>query len=455
MKLFLRILSIIIEVIVALAIFIMIVQKTPLFDRAIPGWSSWISTTQITTNETQKDAITQKTIPSTIDTLSWTTKNNNTTLSSTKTDFASEIITDQPVTQWLSCKSPRWSVVTDGNSIIAYRTQRASSDNKCYSEIRTCQNGSLWGNFVYRTCDYIIDGQLIKSDGTREDIIAGASNSDQRLVDVSRFHKKVQSTPKEYIQPKPYKDSATLTTSQAKPQKMDNSKIIINQDLTDTLDQTTAQEDHSTRKSSCRTPRWKTISHGSFVYAYNFPINTLGQQCSVQTRPCNDGVLWWSYRYESCRFNTENNAPQAIITSRPSTIYRWTLSPYSPYVRPIGDAVRDTILRSHKDSQTNTSAVGQNYIEISNCLTPRWSTVPHGGRITAYRLPTETSNSLCDSETRICRSGVLWWRYTYPSCTTQSNTISSSSQETWVGRNLKSFGRDIDNVRWWIEWWFR
>jgi len=78
------------------------------------------------------------------------------------------------------------------------------------------------------------------------------------------------------------------------------------------------------------------------------------------------------------------------------------LSPYSPYVRPIGDAVRDTLLRSHRNNGTSTA--GQNYIEISNCLTPWGSTVANGGRITAYRLPTSTSNSLCDSETRVCRA---------------------------------------------------
>lgn len=420
MKSFLRIVSIIIEIIVAIAIFIMMIQKTPLFDRAIPGRSSWFSGASSIQTTEQKI---QNTIQIKDNTQIWI-PNTNTIITSTQKDFSSETIVDKPVVQWLSCKSPRWSIITDGNSIIAYRTQRASSDNKCYSEIRTCQNGKLWGNFIYKTCDYIIDGQLIRSDGTREDIIAWASDSNQQLINLSKFYKKVESTPKQYIQPQPYKDSATLTTSQAKSQKMDNSKIIANQDLTDTLDQTTTQEDHSTDKDSCRTPRWKIIAHGSFIYAYNYPTNTLWQSCVAQKRSCNDGTLWWTYRYESCIFTTDNNKPQAVIYSTPSTIYKWTLSPYSPYVRPISDSIRDTLLRSHKSENTNTSTpIGQNYIEISNCLTPRWSTVPNGGRITAYRLPTSTANSLCDNETRVCRSWVLWWRYTYPSCTASSITL--------------------------------
>jgi len=458
MKVFLRIVSIIIEIIVAVAIFMMVVQKTPLFDRAIPGRSD-TSSSPITTIQDQNTSSSGSDEEKLSDLLAYENK--------------SETIIDQPVYSGKSCTSPWGTSISDNNSIIAYRSQRASSDNKCYSEIRTCQNGKLLGNFIYRTCDYIIDGQLIRSDGTREDIVAGASDSNQRLINLSKFYKKIQSTPKEYIQPQPYKDSATLTTTQAKPQKMDNSKIITNQDLTDTLDQTNAQEDHSIDKNSCRTPRWKTITHGSFVYAYNHSNNTIWQQCISQKRSCDDGILWWTYRYESCTFNTNSNTPQAVIYSQPSILYNGTLSPYSPYVRPIGDTVRDTLLRSHRNS--GTSNAGQNYIEISNCLTPWGSTVTNGGRITAYRLPTSTSNSLCDSETRVCRAWVLGWRYTYPSCTNQWHITSSSSQETWVWRNIKSIGNDIhdvysnsraerniesigkdaDNVRWWVKGWFK
>lgn len=439
MKIFLRIVSIIIEIIVAVAIFMMIVQKTPLFDRAIPGRSdtSWSSISTIQ----------DKNITSTSDI-------NSEKLSELLAyENNAEIITDQPVYSGESCTSPWGTSISDNNSIIAYRSQRSDSNNECYSEIRTCQNGKLWGNFVYKTCDYIIDGQLIKNNGTREDIVAGASNSTQKIIDLSKFYNKVQTTPKEYIQPKPYKDKASLSINQIKWLKMDNSKKpIIQQDLTDTLDQTIPEDDNTNNKKSCRTPWGKRIDHGSFVYAYNQSYNTIWQQCMSQKRSCDDGILWWTYRYESCTFNTNNHTEQAIIYSQPTTLYNGTLSPYSPYVRPIGESIRDTLLRSHRSS--NTSMIGQNYIEVSNCLTPWGSTIANGWRITAYRLPTSTSNSLCDSETRVCRSWVLWWRYTYPSCTT-TNYISSSSHETWIEKNIKSIGKDADNVRGWIKWWFK
>lgn len=441
MKVFLRIVSIIIEIIVAVAIFMMVVQKTPLFDRAIPGRSDTSSSPITTIQEQNTSSSSGSDEKKLYDLLAYENK--------------SETIIDQPVYSGKSCTSPWGTSISDNNSIIAYRSQRADTNNECYSEIRTCQDGKLWGNFVYKTCDYIIDGQLIKSNGTREDIVAGASNSTQRLIDLSKFYKKVQNTPKEYIQPKPYKDTSSLSVNQTKWLKMDNSsKPIIQQDLTDTLDQTIQKDDNTNDKASCRTPWGKRIDHGSFVYAYNYSQNTIWQQCISQKRSCDDGILWWTYRYESCAFNTNSNTPQAVIYSQPSTLYNGMLSPYSPYVRPIGDAVRDTLLRSHRSSSANTSNAGQNYIEISNCLTPWGSTVANGGRITAYRLPTSTSNSLCDSETRVCRAWVLWWRYTYPSCN-KPTSIWSSSHETWLEKNIKSIGKDADNVRWWVKGWFK
>ena len=447
MKLFLRIISIIIEIIVAIAIFIMITQKTPLFDRAIPWRSSWLSSDLSTKEDWNNKIISNNNIQT------WTLIDNNIWSSQKNIILESEVIIDQRVESWLSCKTPRWSIINDNNSVIAYKSQKANIDNKCYSEIRTCMNWRLWGDFIYQTCDYIIDGQLIKSNWTREDVIIGASNSNQTLINLNNFYKKVESTPKQYIQPQPYKDSKTLTISQARSQKMNNSKIIVNKDITDVLDQTTVQDDHTVNKESCVTPRWKKVDHWSFVYAYNIPNNNIWQSCIAQKRVCSDWILEGSYKYQSCSFNTNNYKPQAIIYTTPSKKYNWTISPYSSYVRPISDSISDTLLRSHK--QINNSSTTQNHIEVSNCITPWWSVIPNGWRITAYRLPKSTSNSLCDSENRTCRSGTLWWTYTYSSCIEDSNIISENSHETWIEKNIKSIEKDADNVRWWIKWWFK
>jgi hypothetical protein len=240
---------------------------------------------------------------------------------------------------------------------------------------------------------------------------------------------------------------------QAKWQSMDNNKKwSATTDISDTLDQTTRQDDHSSSKLSCTSPRWSIISHWSFIYAYNIDHNNIQEECSMQKRVCLDGKLSGSFTYKSC--NGQSPIYNNSITSIPSIIYKGTVSPYSPYIRSLSDNIRDTLLRSQK-SYNNTNNT-QNTIQLKNCLTPWGSTIRHNDRIIAYRLPTEINNSLCNEETRVCRDGVLWGSYTYQSCTARQNLIATkNNNETRLERNIKSIGKDANNVRWWIKWWFR
>jgi hypothetical protein len=85
MKLFLRIFSIIIEIIVAITIFIMIAQKTPLFDRAIPGRSDTSTSPIITIQDQNTSSSSDSDEEKLSDLLAY--------------EDNSEIITDQPVQQ--------------------------------------------------------------------------------------------------------------------------------------------------------------------------------------------------------------------------------------------------------------------------------------------------------------------------------------------------------------------
>jgi hypothetical protein len=112
------------------------------------------------------------------------------------------------------------------------------------------------------------------------------------MINLSKFYKKIQSTPKEYIQPNSYKDSSTLTLKQAKSQSMDNSKkSLVNNNISDTLDQNTRQDNHTISNASCTTPRGEKIMHGAFTYAYNIDYNSIQNYCSVEKRACINGKL--------------------------------------------------------------------------------------------------------------------------------------------------------------------
>lgn len=441
MKSLLRTISIIIEVIIALAIFIMIAKKTPLFDRAIPwrdnGLSSW-STIQISqTTTTTSPAVSSTTTATT----------NSSTTNATVTT-SSSYIPEQPVSIGKSCTSPRWTVVKDTMSITTYRSATANSQNQCFSEVRTCHDGILWWSYTIKTCNYILNGRLIQADGSKKDIIAWASNSDQQLVDVSDYYKKRNSVPKHFIQPTSGHISSSFELSDIK-QKMDNSKKMTNNDLTDTLDQTTRQDDHSQSTGSCISPRWTTIPHGTFIYAYNKPNDSLDSPCIAQKRACIDGKLSGSFHYESCIQQPAQPSP-ILISAYPSIHYGGILLPKQRYVRPLSESISDTLLLSYSSS-SNSTTTSQNTIQIKNCLTPRWTTLANNERITAYRLPTETNNSLCDSETRVCRDGNLWGSYTYQSCSNVSHLMQTSDNDDhgfrrwFAGRNSRLY-KNVLNI---------
>lgn len=54
----------------------------------------------------------------------------------------------------LDCVSPWGTIVTHGESIRAYSDRQATS---CESQIRTCNNGQLWGIFENHSCEIVFD----------------------------------------------------------------------------------------------------------------------------------------------------------------------------------------------------------------------------------------------------------------------------------------------------------
>ncbi len=439
MKIFFRILSIIIEIVIALAIFIVIIQKTPLFDRAIPGREDNEITTGTTNPSEEKIIINNNTTQQTWGNSYTGTK--TTTLSTTR--YTREII-DQPVRLGRSCVAPNWQIISDKQSIIAYNSPIANSKNECLSEIRICQNGKLAGSFSYQTCDYMIDGRITRTVWGKIvtiDSNKGASDREQTFIDLSDYLAE-KKRKEEYIQPSQEPDQTPLTIAQIRAQTMNNSDIIQPaRDLTDTLDQTSFRDsDDTTKHQTCLTPLLTSIHNVEFVYAYDNASNSNSTDCNVQKRSCINGKLSGSYQHKSCTINTNSTNNSLIhITSLPSTIFQGMPLVSLPYVRPISESVYDTFRLNYNNSQSSSNW-WQNYIEFADCTTPRWTSIKHHKRVIAYRLPTETANSLCNPEPRVCRDGILWWTYTYPSC---SVAPAIAHEPSWLQKTAKKIGN------WW------
>ncbi|KHD87107.1 MAG: hypothetical protein OM95_16285 [Bdellovibrio sp. ArHS] len=100
----------------------------------------------------------------------------------------------------------------------------------------------------------------------------------------------------------------------------------------------------------------RTIEHGQSIAAYLTSSVGYGQNCTMQTRTCQNGVLSGSYGFSSC-------------------------TPHQPVA-----------------------------------CTFDGKTVPHGGSVVGYASSTVTYGQSCSAQTRICNNGTLSGNYSYGSC---------------------------------------
>lgn len=450
-----RAIRVILEIAIACIIFFLIATKTPLFERAIPWQNSdkenWSITTWTQYNNTIPEI--------TIQTISWSISkpaehngimkvyesNGNivyvydpTTswylVSNTWSDktylldqkiYPSMQVIEVPVQQKSSCVAPRWEIIKDKNTVIAYKNLTANKDNVCLSEARTCNNWTLNGSYQYTHCNYILNGTLIQSDGTKIDITPWSSNNIQQLVSLDEYIKKRDSIPERYIQPVIIRDNTTPTLSQVKWQPMNNSNIPVRPvNRIDKLDQTTVRDSVSYNNyNTCNTPRWDRIEHGTFVYAYNIRQSSYSQQCISQKRACIDGKLSGSFQYKSC---TVVEDPIGKITNTSGDIFY--TNPKRP---PITYSSQNYINPWNSNIITWSNNTYTNNNIQKTCTTPRWTTISHTSSIVTYRLPTSTDNSLCDREVRVCRNGVLHGSYTYQTCMEIPNNTRNRRRDWW------------------------
>lgn len=434
----LRIIWIIIEFIIAIAIFIILAQKTPLFERIVSSMSSTPSI-QTTAN------------------LTWDTVEKKNTLTNTGTILktgAQSTTNSEPIPvevyssgRW--CTTPRWQQLSDNQSVTAYTSSSSSTTNICNSELRVCRKGKLSGSYAFKICSFVVDGRR-----NGKDIITGASISDQKIGDGAVKLQAYLAANKEYIQPKETKRSDSLKYTDTQPYPMENSEnISYNDNRPDFLDQQWLRHPHNNEGTwSCTSPRWETVRHGSFVYAYDIDTSTIQQTCKLEKRACINGKLSGTYTKKSCddnisQKNKTSDTLQSLARKENDRLWKIVdpivdngmISPWGPVPTHLSDSIRDSIILSkygrkgiwkwpnpmpqpthhHYDTIDNN----QNYIALSSCITPRWSPLQHGQHVTAYRNQAVEWNSLCDSQTRTCRDGKLRWSFQYKSCNPNTKPI--------------------------------
>ena len=173
-----------------------------------------------------------------------------------------------------SCTTPRWQVIPHTTSILAYLSPTGSSSNPCQQQVRSCKNGVLDGSFTYKSCQIVYPTSCttpwnaVMSHWTSVIAYRSLSNSPS-----SPCEKEIRSCRYGILDGSytyPYCGSSNV---------------------------------------SCTTPWWYTIHHNSSITAYRLPTSTNNSLCDVETRVCRNGILWWSYTYNTCQEKTLTPQP--------------------------------------------------------------------------------------------------------------------------------------------------
>lgn len=494
-----RIIRIIFEFIIAGVIFFFIATKTPLFERAIPELESDNIQTgtinkpiidYVITNQSGVDI----TIP--VQNPSWQTgvieiiesngnivyiypsysnTTNNQWINSNNTiKNNSNFIIERPLATSQSCHTPRWDIISNNWIILAYQSSIEDNNWLCYSEIRVCKNGKLSGSFKYKVCSHSSQWKIITSDGSIQETIEWSRNSTQQFINLIWVYDKINAIPDTYIQPTRNKNNNITTIEKISSQSMSNgsSPQYIPQRI-DTLDQFHIREIKTNEWKKCLTPRWQTINHGQYTYAYNTSKSSDTTACISEIRGCVDWKLSGTFTHKSCTI--QSSEYKAIITNESFTQNKIVIASDIPYINPIQQAVYDTVdynllpwpkycvtprwqtlqhnqsVKTYQAPSSTSSTFCTSELRTCNnwslwgsfsyqsctevpkqCITPRWQIIQHNQSVKAYRLPTSTSNSFCDSEIRVCSNGMLWGSYTYTSCTEKG--YSPTDETRWQRR---------------------
>lgn len=197
----------------------------------------------------------------------------------------------QPTTQ--SCTTPWGTRIAHGVNVTAYAIGAGTTyPPTCYSEVRTCTNGTLSGSYTREFCRTPTSAATWS---TGEWSLC-TNNQQTRMV----VCKSDTIVPDSYCTgEKPLAIQSCVSNS---------SSVSPNSGQTPTSVPT---------NQSCTTPWNSSVAHGASVTAYQTVNVPYGQSCTSETRSCTSGTLSGSYIHSGCTIDP------------PPTTYSWYVSEWS------------------------------------------------------------------------------------------------------------------------------
>lgn len=154
--------------------------------------------------------------------------------------------------------------------------------------------------------------------------------------------------------------------------------------------------------NGCTTPWWTTIANDQSVEAFYMESVPFGDFCQKQTRTCKDGVLGWSFQYQSCfvRQWTTCTSPRGEVVNSNNYIiaYKNSTVAYGDSCKSESRYCVDGLLEGSYSYRTCTVD------SPDDCLNTAYGNIPHWWGVTRH-----TTSQPCESYSLVCNNGQLQW----------------------------------------------
>lgn len=323
-------------------------------------------------------------------------------------------------------------IIAEGASVTAYNSSSVPYGQSCVSETRTCSAGILSGSFSFGSCavsqpeSCIFNGATVENGQT----VTAYTNSSVPYgqsceAEVRTCNNGVLSGSNQYANCSLDAAASCLFNGQTISHGQNigaflSSTVSFGQECQ--LEYRTCDDgvlSGSNQYATCSVAAaasclfdGRTIAHGESVTGFLSSATDYGSSCSGETRTCNNGVLSGSYQYGSC----EVGQPAACLFNGQTISHGQTVNAYSSSNVEYGQLCEaETRICDNGHLSGSFSFSSCDAGQAMSCIF-NGQTVPHGATVTGYENSTVINGSSCSAETRTCDNGNLSGSFSFASC---------------------------------------
>ena len=308
------------------------------------------------------------------------------------------------------CNAPWGQRVPDGFGVVAYQDEGVPFGEKCVSEARRCNDGSLGGSFQFQNCSVGAPPPPRACTAPWGAVVSNGTSVTAYEASNVAFGEKCASEDRRC-------NDGTLSGSF-------QFKGCI-----------------EIPPGECPLPWGGTIAHEGIVTAYQTVSVPFGQTCASEDRRCDNGNLGGSFLNKTCTVEP----PNACTLPWGGTISSGqSVTAYQASSVPCGSSCASQTRTCSNGSLSGTYTNSSCSVAACGCNLPWGGTIQDGQSVTAFKDSRPPYGGYCASETRACANGTLSGNFTKKFCNNETCTYRGI---TWPARSTQTFSGELGTRR--------